>query len=285
MAWKTIVTYLIDWSPTWIKTLELSNWIGKAIVIPRAKLKEAKERKETNQPAIYFLFWKDEQNENIAYIWEAENLVNRLANHDTNKDFWEIVVAFISKDNNLTKADVKFLESKAIEKAKKINRFILKNGVEPVSNNLPEYQVAAMNEFLENLDLLISAIWYPILKDLELEKNAINNKNLYYCKWPSADASWIYFSEWLLVFKWSKSRINVLDTAWFWIKNLQEKLYNEKILKFFNNESYIFNEDYLFKSPSAAAWLILWRSANWWTEWKNNEWKKLDEIERKNLNS
>lgn len=57
---KTIITYLVDGNPTGIKTAELSNWIGKAIVIPRSKIKEAKDRGEVKQPAIYFLFGEDE---------------------------------------------------------------------------------------------------------------------------------------------------------------------------------------------------------------------------------
>lgn len=85
-------------------------------------------------------------------------MINRLATHDTNKNFWDTVIVFISKDNNLTKADVKFLEAKAIEKAKFIGRYILENSIEPIPNNLPEYQIATMIEFLENINLLISAI-------------------------------------------------------------------------------------------------------------------------------
>lgn len=56
MAGKTITQFLVDGSPIGIKTIELSNWIGKALQIPRAKLKEAKNRPEMSQPAIYFLF-------------------------------------------------------------------------------------------------------------------------------------------------------------------------------------------------------------------------------------
>jgi hypothetical protein len=50
------------------------------------------------------------------------------------------------------------LEAKTIERAKKENRYSLQNQVEPIPNNLPEYQIASMNEFLDNIDLLISAI-------------------------------------------------------------------------------------------------------------------------------
>lgn len=65
--WKTITTYLVDWSPTWIKTIELSNWIWKAILIPRAKLRDVKQRQEVLQSAIYFLFWKNENGNDLAY--------------------------------------------------------------------------------------------------------------------------------------------------------------------------------------------------------------------------
>lgn len=281
--WKTITTYLIDWNPSWIKTVELSNWVWKAIIIPRAKLKDAKQRNELFQPAIYFLFWSDDEWKNLSYIWEAENLINRISNHDTNKDFWDIVIAFFSKDNNLTKADVKYLEAKSIEKARKINRYTLLNWVEPIPNNLPEYQISTMNEFLDNIDLLISSIWYPIIKEINKNSDEFKKEFLYYCKWPSANASWAYWSDWFLVLKNSIVRKKLSKTAWSWIQWIQDRLINEKIIIDYNSESYIFNEDYLFKSPSASSWLILWRRANWWKEWKNNEWKTLDEIERKTL--
>ncbi len=278
--WKTITTYLVDGSSTWIKTVELSNWVWKAIIIPRQKLKEAKDRNEVLQPAIYFLFWINDDWNWLAYIWEAENLINRIWNHDTNKDFWDVVIGFISKDNNLTKADVKYLEAKAIERAKKVNRFVLQNWVEPIPNNLPEYQLASMNEFLDNIDLLISAIWYPIIKEI---KENFSKNNIYFCKWPNADAFWFYTDEWFLVQKWSKVRKQTTLTAWSWINWIQKKLLEEKILEYLSDEELIFSVDYLFNSPSASAWLILWRRANWWLEWKNKEWKSLDEIERRNL--
>ncbi len=88
---------MIDGSPTGVKTIELSGWIGKAIVVPRAKLKDIKNRPEMQQPGVYFLFGKDDNEADIAYIGETENLFDRIANHDTNKDFWEIAIAFTSK--------------------------------------------------------------------------------------------------------------------------------------------------------------------------------------------
>lgn len=112
--------------------------------------------------------------------------MNRISNHDTNKDFWDTVVAFISKDNNLTKADVKFLEANAIEKGLKIKRFEITNTIEPIPNNLPEYQESTMKEFLQNIDLLISAIGYPLLK--EVVSSNIRTTKIYYLPMQGCDA-------------------------------------------------------------------------------------------------
>ncbi len=284
--WKTITTYLVDWSPTWIKTVELSNWIWKAIIIPRARLKDVKQRQEVLQPAIYFLFWKDENWNDLAYIWEAENLINRIWNHDTNKDFWELVIWFISKDNNLTKADVKYLEANAIERAKKANRYILQNWVEPIPNNLPEYQISTMDEFLDNIDLLISSIWYPILKEIKInfeDKN--NDDNLYIIKARWANWKWILTDEWFIVLKWSYWPKVLVDSM---IKNKWYAFRNRPILiqKWIMKEEWeniVFLKDYVFNSPSASSDILVWRSTNGWLLWKNKDWKTLDEVERKNL--
>jgi len=284
--WKTITTYLVDWSPTWIKTVELSNWIWKAIIIPRAKLKDVKQRQEVLQPAIYFLFWKDENWNDLAYIWEAENLINRIWNHDTNKNFWDLVIAFVSKDNNLTKADVKYLEAKAIEKAKKLNRYILKNWVEPIPNNLPEYQVSTMNEFLGNIDLLISAIWYPIIKEFTQNIKLENNEeNIYFLKSKWFEWKWIFTEEWFIVLKWSKWPLKlqewVIKNKWYAFRN-RPILIKKRIIKK-EKDNIIFLEDFIFGSSSSAASFLWWASLNWWISWKNKDWKTLDEIERKNL--
>ena len=62
--------------------------------------------------------------------------------------------------------------------------------------------------------------------------------------------------------------------------NLPKRLIEEDILKNENNV-YVFQQDYIFNSPSAAAATILGRSANGWTSWKDKNGKTLDELKRK----
>lgn len=44
------------------------------------------------------------------------------------KDFWNEVVIFTSKDQNLTKAHVQYLEAKLLERTRRRNRYAVANG-------------------------------------------------------------------------------------------------------------------------------------------------------------
>ncbi|NQT11065.1 MAG: hypothetical protein HQ573_07855 [Desulfobacteraceae bacterium] len=93
---KTIKIFLVAGEPNGLKAAELSNWVGQAIVIPRNKLKDIKQRPDCNKPAVYFLVGKENEEAllSTAYIGEAENLWNRLTTHDNSKDFWRTTLCF-----------------------------------------------------------------------------------------------------------------------------------------------------------------------------------------------
>ena len=64
-----------------------------------------------------------------VYIGEGEHVIDRLLAHDRDpdKDFWSRVVFFVSKDENLTKAHVRFLERALIERSQAAGRCALVN--------------------------------------------------------------------------------------------------------------------------------------------------------------
>ena len=55
MRSRILSVILLDGTPYGVKTVELSNWNGKAILAPRAALKKLKELPEAQIPAVYFL--------------------------------------------------------------------------------------------------------------------------------------------------------------------------------------------------------------------------------------
>lgn len=81
------------------------------------------------------------------YIGESENIAERLTSHDRQKEFWNEVVIFTSKDQNPTKAHVKFLESNLVAIARKADRYDLQNGNTPPESSLPRADRDAMVEF------------------------------------------------------------------------------------------------------------------------------------------
>lgn len=109
---KTIRLFFVDGTPNSLTTAELSNWTGIGIRVPRIKVREFSNRTEFRKPGVYILIGKGDNNEDAAYIGEAEVIADRLAHHIANKDFWNEVLFFGSKDQYLNKAGVKYLENR-----------------------------------------------------------------------------------------------------------------------------------------------------------------------------
>ena len=150
---------------TGIRYAELVNWTCQAIASPRKRLAELKNWSEANKPGVYFLFeGRITDNKPLVYIGESENVLTRIINHDKNKEFWEVVVIFTSKDENLTKAHIKYLESLLVTQAKIADRFTLENGNTPPETSLPRSDRDAMEEFVENIRMVLGILGYPLLE-------------------------------------------------------------------------------------------------------------------------
>jgi hypothetical protein len=279
---KTIKIFLIDGEPDGLRTVELSNWVGQAVVIPRNKLKEAKNRPECNKPAVYFLIGKETEEALLptVYIGEAENLWNRLFNHDNNKDFWQVAIAFVSKDNNLTKAHVKYLESRCLTLANKAKRYELQNGADSSLPSLSEADIAEVEEFLTHLQLLLSALGYPILQEIISKEQKNSSDPLFVCKGKKASATGRMTNDGFVVYKGSTATTNFSKAVVDRNKRLIEKLIATGYVEQKINGFYIFIKDYVFNSPSAASDIVLGNSTSGWKKWKTESGRTLEEVYR-----
>ncbi len=61
---------------------------------------------------------------------------------------------------------------------------------------------------------------------------------------------------------------------------MRQKLIENGILKE-AKENYVFQQGYIFNSSSTTGGVVLGRSTNGWTKWKNKDAKSLDELKRK----
>lgn len=146
---RTVTTYLINGDPKGTQYSFISNKICQMFVIPRSNLAYLDEQEKLHKPAFYILIGEDESTKPQAYIGETENFKERVKDHDSKKAFWQKALVFVSKDEDMTKADVQYLEYRAIDEAKQSNSFVLNENKQiPKAPNLPEHQRDAMDEFL-----------------------------------------------------------------------------------------------------------------------------------------
>jgi len=170
---KSIRVYLADATVTGIRYAELVNWTGQAIACPRSRLNELTHWSEASKPGIYFLFEsRFGDSKPIAYIEESENVCQRLTTHDRKKEFWSEAVIFTSKDENLTKAHIKYLEATLVNLSIHAKRYQLENSNTPTESSLPRADQDAMKEFIENTRMVLGILGYSILEPILQSKSS-----------------------------------------------------------------------------------------------------------------
>lgn len=182
---RSLNLFLVEGSPRGIITAEIGKWSGKAVVAPRTALPKLFKRKESARTGVYLLKGPDIDTGSRMQIYagESENITARLAKHDSDvaMEFYTHVCWIVSKDDGLTKAHVRYLEARIIEKIKAASRAILLNSTNPDSKGLlPEAAEADMETFLSEIEVLLPVLGYDVFP----EKNGI------YDSWPES-----YFSE------------------------------------------------------------------------------------------
>ncbi len=273
---KTIKIFLLEGESTGVRTIEISGWTGKGFIIPRNNLNIAMEREDLRAPCIYFLVGGGESGGQKVYIGESENFVKRVKSHhkDKRKDFWNVAICFISKDETLNKAYIKYLESSLFKDVKKAGRARVISGKSSNPARLSESDKADADEFAENIKILLSASGFSFIKDPTKE-----DKNEYwYCKGKDASAKGMFTTEGFVVFKDSIIQGSETKTLHKYVRELRKKIIGEKIVE--SNDSQKLKNNTIFGSPSTAAAFVLGRNANGWTEWKNEKGKTLDEVKR-----
>ena len=274
MQAATIKLFLVHGSPNGLRTAELSNWSGKAIAAPRTEISELLKRQELDSSGFYLLTGVDpDSGDNAIYIGEAENVAKRLKGH-AGKDFWNSVTVFVSKDENLTKAHIRYLEGKLIELANESALTVVINSASS-SSKLPESDAAEMDVFLEkSLQLL------PVLgiSHFNISSDSENNEEeLLYCKIKGLTATGKRIANGFIVYAGSQAVLEHRASAKT-MKAKREKLIEKGHLAR-ENDYLVFTKDIEFGSPSTAGSVVRGGNTNGLTNWKNSSGKQLKEIE------
>ena len=293
---KSIRIYLADATVTGIRYAELVNWTGHDIACPRNRLNELKNWPESSKPGVYFLFeGRFGSSKPTAYIGESENVAQRLTNHDRKKDFWSEAVIFTSKDENLTKAHIKYLESALVCLSKNADRYELENSNTPSESSLPRADRDAMKEFVENVRMVLGTLGYsilePILKsksssetivescDLNESENVL--RNLFFTV-NNLSAQGAVTDEGFVLKKGSHLSKSNSESMPGKLLTTKEKLLVDGVLK--DEGAYLVaSEDILFNSSSYAAAIVAGTSRSGPQSWKTTTGKTIKKVEDEEL--
>jgi hypothetical protein len=183
-----------------------------------------------------------------------------------------------SKDANLTKGHIKYLESRLITIAKEAGRCALLNGTDPEYANLPEADRSDMEFFLEQIRTLLPVLGFDFLRarpnpaavtaaaptSTATNVSPIFNGNVakhgITARGQEIDGEFV-------VFKGSKARRH-----WEGVETNYTKLFNDLVKSGVlhpttDDKHNEFTQDYPFSSVSAAAAVVSGRNANGRLHW------------------
>ena len=279
MPSATIRIFLAHGDPKRLRTAELSNWSGKAVAGPRSEFDSVLAREESQKSGVYFLTGIDpESGRGAVYIGQAECIRDRVKGH-LDKDFWNHITYFTSKDENLTRAHFLYLEGRLIEQAKQAARAEVKNS-QGSGSRLPESDREDMEIFLEKIHQLLPALGVEVLVPTTAQAVAVTELKTLTCEIKGLKAKGHLTPNGMVVLAGSQAVPNERPSSqkYPWPVNMRQKLKDEGAL-LVKPDCLLFVKDVEFSSPSAAAAVIHGGHANGLTAWKSKTGKTLKELE------
>ncbi|GAB4061308.1 GIY-YIG nuclease family protein [Uliginosibacterium sediminicola] len=261
--------FVADGDPDGLRVVERSNWVGKALIFPRALLPRVKQREELAYTGVYLLLGPREDGDGeMLYIGEGDPVRPRLEDHYAKKDFWNRAVCFVAP-GQLNKAHVQFLESNLVRLAKAAKRVPLDNANNPAEPSLSEPDRADMLVFLENMLGML-----PVLGVHAFEQAVavpVAGHTMLTCRSKGITATGYESTQGFVVKAGSQAVATVTPSMQEHMSRLLDErqvLIENGVLQK-NGEHYVVTQDYVFSSPSTAASVLLGCSSNGRVAWKD----------------
>lgn len=287
---KNLNIFLMDGDVTGRIKCTMPGWSGLAYKIPRIYLDKCKDREQLKQSGVYFLFGKNNFDEDAVYIGQAgirkngEGVLFRVAEHLKDDFYFNEAVMFTTSGNSWGPTEISYLENKFTNLAIDTNRYKVQNGNDPNPGNVTEEKEAELEIYVEQFKIMLGVLGYrifvPLVKtpesvveehDDELilglsRKIKRSQRNIEaYCKRTN---------EGFVVL--AGSQIEETDSGSIpdVIKELRERCKQNNEIK-----DGVLTRNYLFKNPSYAASFVLGMTTNGKVDWKTEDGTSLKMIE------
>ena len=274
--------FVADGDPDGLRIVDKANWIGKALVFPRALLPQVKARPELAQTGVYLLLGPRPDGEgDMLYVGEGDPIRPRLESHYAQKDFWTRAIGFTTTTaGQLNKAHVQFLESRLIALARAAKRMPLDNANQPAEPSLSEADRADMEVFLGHMLGMLPVLGVHAFEQAP-KAPAAKAGPVLSCKGKGVQATGYEASQGFVVRAGSQAVVDSAPSMAQHVRgmfDLRQELISNGVLVPLGG-LFQFTQDYTFSAPSTAAAVVLGRSANGRVEWKALDGRTLKEIQ------
>jgi Domain of unknown function (DUF4357) len=275
---RTIPLFLVDGNPGGLVIASIHGWTGSVLVGSQSTFARLLARPEVDRTGIYILYGPDPQDalKMRAYIGEADSVRDRIGQSAGTRGFWEAAVVVTTSDEALTKGHVRYLEARLLEITREAGRVSLDNIQESLSERrrLPESDRANMEAFLSNLRVILPMIGLELLKARPKAVVApgsvvqLNEARFEIRHRTGIVATAVEEAGEFVVLGGSQALKDAGYQSQGYAELKRELVEQGVISETVDRSAYEFKVPYTFKSPSAAAAVILDRNANGRTEWK-----------------
>jgi len=150
----TIRVFVPSGDPEGVKIVELLNWTGVGVAVPRLAWPDVRDRSEFRRAGVYVLSGSAEGTDDelpTIYVGQGDEIGSRIDAHYSSKDFWDWAYGFVSSGNSLNRAHVTWLEYALLKRAKEAKRCHLDNANSPREPGLSESERADTQGFLREM--------------------------------------------------------------------------------------------------------------------------------------
>ena len=150
--------------------------------------------------------------------------------------------------------------------AKDADRYLLENSTKPTKSKISEPDQAEMEEFIDNLKLLVNTLGHKIFESISGKSEGDSVDEVFQINQKGLIATGKPTNEGFVVFKGSEIslQIGAVNSS---VISLREKLVSDGIIKEENGKAFL-TKDVIFTSASLAANVVLGISANGLKAWK-----------------
>jgi len=271
------------------------------VITPRIESHKEGQNQGFFEPSIYLLVGPDPDlpGRQLVYVGEGDQVKTRLAAHDSDesKEFFTRAVLVVSKDENLTKAHGRYLESRIIAAIRNAGRAKLANVTEPPFTGLPEPEIADMERVLDEIEILLPVLGFDVLRPAGQEAGAPSRANevagtvapvtadldtLFTFTEAGTDARAREASDEFVVLAGSRAKYQEVPSCSEGLKRRRAQLIADGVLVADGDGKFLlFTADTAFDSPSGAAGTVYGGNVSGNRYWKHattgqcyGDWRK-----------